>query len=107
MSVTTFRWLLVYFWIAIGFQQVAAQQQPVSFEFRHIQEKDGLSFNLINCFLRDQDGFLWIGTYDGLNRYDGNHFITFKHQRANTNGLLDNAVQDICEDHTGMIWMAV
>ncbi|GAB3551849.1 ligand-binding sensor domain-containing protein [Spirosoma fluminis] len=90
-----------------GFGRGIAQQRPAQFEFRHIQEKDGLSFNLINCFLQDRDGFLWIGTFDGLNRYDGGHFITFKHQRNNPNSLLHNTVHDLCEDGEGNIWMAV
>ncbi|GAB2596010.1 ligand-binding sensor domain-containing protein [Spirosoma areae] len=101
------RWLFVCGWIGLSVGPLAAQQRPASFEFRHIQEKDGLSFNFINCFLHDRDGFLWVGTYDGLNRYDGSHFVPFKHQRVTQNSLLNNTVQDICEGHDGIIWMAV
>ena len=84
-----------------------AQNGPVQFEFQHIQEEDGLSFNLINCFFQDRDGFLWVGTFDGLNRYDGSQFIKFKHNRSNPNSLLHNTVHDLCEDRQGNIWMVV
>jgi ligand-binding sensor domain-containing protein len=105
MRVVLFLGAILYGWIGMGL--LYAQQRPVSFEFRHVQEEDGLSFNFISCFLYDRDGFLWIGTFDGLNRYDGNHFTTFKYLRTNQNGLLNNAVHDLCEDHDGNIWMAL
>jgi ligand-binding sensor domain-containing protein len=95
-------WVVVLGWA--GYLQ--AQQRPTQFEFQHIQEKDGLSFNSINCFWQDHDGFLWIGTKDGANRFDGKHFFHFKHQRNNPNSLVNNTVQSICEDQTGNIWMA-
>ncbi|MBD2705862.1 histidine kinase [Spirosoma sp. BT702] len=84
-----------------------AQDQPAHYEFHHIQEKDGLSVNIINCFLQDRDGFLWVGTYDGVNRYDGNQFVQFKHKRMDSHSLLNNTVHDLCEDQQGNIWMAV
>lgn len=84
-----------------------AQDRPVQFEFQHIKEKDGLSFNLINCFFQDRDGFLWVGTFDGLNRYDGSQFSKFKHNRSDPNSLLHNTVHDLCEDRQGNIWAIV
>lgn len=84
-----------------------AQGHPAQFEFQHIQEKDGLSYNVINSFLQDRDGYLWVGTFDGLNRYDGNQFIKFKHNRSDPNSLLHNTVHDLCEDRQGNIWMVV
>jgi len=99
------RWLTGWFIISTGW--LNAQGQPVQFEFQHIQEKDGLSFNLINSFLQDRDGYLWVGTFDGLNRYDGNQFIKFKHNPSDPNSLLHNTVHDLCEDRQGNIWMVV
>lgn len=83
------------------------QNRPAQFLFDHLQEKDGLGLNLVNCFLQDRDGFLWVGTFDGLNRYDGNQFIQFKHRRNDDHSLLNNTVHDLCEDRAGNIWMAV
>jgi len=86
--------------------RLAAQQRPVHFEFGHIREQDGLSFRFINCLLPDRDGFLWIGTSNGLNRYDGTHFVKFRQQFNNPNSLLNNQVYALCEDKQGHIWGA-
>ena len=46
--------------------------------FTHYNVVDGLSNNEVHCILQDHQGFIWIGTNDGLNRFDGNEFIVFK-----------------------------
>lgn len=80
----------------------ATAQQP-DIVFHHITEKDGLGYNLVNCFLKDSRGILWIGTYNGLNRYDGAHFYIY--QSAHTkNTLPDNSVHKLAEDKKGNIW---
>ena len=97
------------FWIGLLLRvsaQVLAQQATPRFEFSHIREQDGLSFRVVTSLLHDRDGFLWMGTINGLNRYDGTHFVQFRHQRNNPNSLLNNQVYSICEDHQGRIWAA-
>ena len=89
-----------------GYLPGSAQTASSPFEFRHIKEKDGLSYNIINYFLKDRDGFLWIGTYDGLNRFDGAHFTVFKSNRYSANSLQHNTVHSMCEDPDGNIWCA-
>jgi sugar lactone lactonase YvrE len=76
-----------------------------SFVFNHIKEKDGLSSNFINCFLKDSKGYIWIGTDNGLNRFDGAHFYIFKKGKDSLS-LLNNSVHSICEDRNGNIWGA-
>lgn len=71
--------------------------------FNHLKEKDGLSDNIINCFLRDSRGILWIGTYNGLNRFDGSNFFVYK-KRKGTNSMLNEVVHSLCEDKSGNIW---
>ncbi len=82
----------------------AAAQQP-DIVFHHITEKDGLSYNLVNCFLKDSKGMLWVGTYNGLNRYDGAHFYTY-HSGNSKNTLPNNSVHKLAEDKLGNIWGA-
>lgn len=79
--------------------------QP-SFEFKHLTEKDGLSNNLVNCFLKDKKGFLWIGTFDGLNRFDGNNFAYFKKNKKQANAIQSNVIYDLAQDKEDNIWFA-
>lgn len=83
---------------------VMAQQRPEHFEFGHIGEQEGLSFKIITALLHDRDGFLWVGTNNGLNRYDGSHFVRFRHQRNKRKSLLNNQLYALCEDRQGRIW---
>jgi ligand-binding sensor domain-containing protein len=83
------------------------QTRPAGLVFQHMQQANGLSHNFTNCLLRDRDGFLWIGTFDGLNRYDGHRVEVFKHSETNPNTLPHNTVHALCEDHDGNIWMAL
>ena len=59
--------------------------------------KDGLSQQDVECILQDKQGFIWIGTYDGLNRYDGNSFLLFRHNPQNTNSISDNRILSLQE----------
>ncbi|WP_345247193.1 ligand-binding sensor domain-containing protein [Nibrella saemangeumensis] len=82
-----------------------AQPARLPFEFNHIQEQQGLSFNQINCFFQDRDGYFWVGTMNGLNRFDGNSFTVFKHNPADSNSIGHNSVYSICQDREGHIWL--
>jgi ligand-binding sensor domain-containing protein len=100
----TLRHLLFFAQVLFISAIMDAQSQPqADLIFRHLSESDGLSQNTINCFLQDRNGMLWIGTYSGLNRYDGIHFKVFK-QTKDTLSLPQNTVHDLCEDLLGNIW---
>ncbi len=108
MSVKTHvSWLIAGCWFYFGLlSSLAAQPGKLPLEFQHIQEAQGLSYNMVNCLLQDRDGYLWIGTYSGLNRFDGNHFTVFKADRDRATSLGNNIVQDLCEDKEGNLWLA-
>ncbi|MES2847734.1 MAG: two-component regulator propeller domain-containing protein, partial [Bacteroidota bacterium] len=80
----------------------ATAQQP-DIVFHHITEKEGLSYNIVNCFLKDSRGMLWIGTYNGLDKYDGAHFYSY-HSGHEKNTLPNNTVHKLAEDKKGNIW---
>ena len=55
--------------------------------FRHYQVENGLSHNTVMCSLQDQSGFIWLGTKDGLNRFDGNAFKIFRQDELDKNTI--------------------
>ena len=79
--------------------------QKPSLYFERLTTQNGLSNNKVNCFIQDQRGFMWIGTNDGLNRYDGQYFTIFRKQPGNA-GLSGNIITDLLEDKNGILWIA-
>jgi ligand-binding sensor domain-containing protein len=97
------RKLLIILLCSFLFINKKAISQENPFVFSHLKEKDGLSENVINCFLKDSRGILWVGTYNGLNRFDGSHFYVYRKNR-NTNSIDNEVVHRLCEDKNGNIW---
>ncbi len=73
--------------------------------FEHITVEDGLSQNGAFAILQDSDGFMWFGTQDGLDKYDGQNFTAYRHDPDNPNSLSDNWIWAIHEDHLGALWI--
>jgi ligand-binding sensor domain-containing protein/serine phosphatase RsbU (regulator of sigma subunit) len=82
---------------------LCAQSQEI--KFKHLTTDDGLSHSNVNCLMQDSRGFIWIGTADGLNLYDGRTFRVFKHNPADTLSLSHNLIRSIYEDRSGSIWI--
>lgn len=81
-----------------------SQKQPTLY-FDRITRQDGLSHNKVNTILEDRRGFIWFGTDDGLNRYDGHYFEVFRHQPGNQSTLSGNIITGLLEDEQGIIWI--
>lgn len=73
--------------------------------FRNLSIQNGLSQNTVNAILQDKKGFMWFGTKDGLNRYDGLSFREFRHNITNNQSLGNNFVTSLYEDMEGNIWV--
>lgn len=67
--------------------------------------KQGLSQGMINCIYQDKEGYMWIGTKDGLNRYDGYQITTYRNNPNDTYSLPDNYCTAIVEDNNGYFWI--
>lgn len=72
--------------------------------FDHVTTKDGLPSNTIYCTLQDRTGFMWVGTRDGLSRYDGNNFSNIR-DMTDADGL-GGIIYSLCEDSEGKIWFS-
>ncbi|WP_375560110.1 two-component regulator propeller domain-containing protein [Bernardetia sp. OM2101] len=87
-----------------GFSQ-EINEQELTFETKSLDIENGLSQNTVNALLEDKDGFLWIGTDDGLNRYDGQSIVVYKHIRSDTTSIPDNQIQSLYQDKQERIWI--
>ncbi len=84
-------------------QPIDWNQKSIAFE--HLSIEYGLSQSVVNAILQDQIGFMWFGTQDGLNRYDGNEMIVFKHNPDQPGSICDNYIQALYEDQQGILWI--
>ena len=80
-----------------------AHSQP--YYFTHYQVENGLSNNAVLCSVQDEMGFMWFGTKDGLNRFDGYSFKVFHHDPDSPNGLGSNFIRALFVDKHGHIWV--
>jgi ligand-binding sensor domain-containing protein len=67
--------------------------------------EQGLSQSVVECMLHDRFGFLWVGTQDGLNRFDGYEFQVYRYDPNDPDGISDNYVQTLLEDRSGNLWI--
>lgn len=82
--------------------QVAQAKQYV---FTHFNSFNGLASNIVNNVIQDKQGFIWLATCDGLQRYDGNKFLTFRNEPGNPKSIPANVVSKVYEDGHGNIWV--
>jgi ligand-binding sensor domain-containing protein/HPt (histidine-containing phosphotransfer) domain-containing protein len=87
--------LMVCFWL-FSFSTSFSQQKIL--QFKHLTPDDGLSSSLVISMVQDYKGFVWFGTYDGLNRYDGTKIIIYKYNPLDSGSINENHIQAIYED---------
>ena len=91
-----FCYLLIYFWLYIGYGQTRS--------FHHYRVEDGLSHNSVTSMLQDHRGFMWFGTKDGLNRFDGYNYKVFQHKSNDSTSIGSNFIRSLHEYENG-IWV--
>ncbi len=85
--------------------QVLAQTDYSSLSISALTIHDGLSTDRINTIFQDRKGFIWVGTDEGLNRFDGVNFIEYNNKHDDTLSLSSNIVTHILEDSEGALWV--
>ncbi|MDB5121495.1 MAG: histidine kinase [Sphingobacteriales bacterium] len=96
--------IFLLFLILIPFAFFGAYAQNINLKFKHIGLEEGLSQTNVICIHQDRQGFMWFGTRDGLNRYDGNKFKIYRNDPGNASSLSNNFIQSIFEDSEGNLW---
>ena len=75
--------------------------QQVEIRFNHLSINDGLSQSTIYCILQDNQGYIWAGTQDGLNKFDGYSISQYKHQIDDENSLTNSFINALCKSKDG------
>ncbi len=97
--------LLALTTLPIQAQETIRPADPVELAIKEIGVAQGLSQGMIHALDVDHQGYLWVGTKDGLNRYDGNHFQVFRHDPHDTNSIASNYIRSLHVDDQGLIWV--
>ncbi|MDR1116175.1 MAG: response regulator [Tannerella sp.] len=84
--------------------QISPLCAVASLKFENITDKDGLSQNTVRSIMQDSRGFMWFGTLNGPNRYDGREFVTIQ-SRLNSSFSVNRNTKSMVEDHNGCIWI--
>jgi ligand-binding sensor domain-containing protein len=85
---------------------LSAIAQTGRMSFNNLTPEMGLSHGDVNCFYQDHEGFMWIGTVDGLNKYDGVEFKVYKNIQNDSTSLLNNCIIGIYEDKKNNLWVS-
>lgn len=93
--------LLLIFFLVITSACANAQ----NYYFKHYKVENGLSNNSVLCSLQDKNGFLWLGTKDGLNRFDGYTFKVFRNDPDDKLSIGNNFILSLHEDNDGVLWV--
>lgn len=94
--------MVIYLYLVVGVGFLWSQENRI---LDHYDYKDGLSPGHIRCITQDRRGYLWIGTYGGLTRYDGYQFKVYQHDPRSTHSLADNIIFSLYVDKGGTLWI--
>jgi len=83
----------------------SAAEDLSNLQFSQLSTKEGLTQNTVRAIIQDKKGFIWAGTLDGLNKYDGYKLQAYKPDLNKINSLVDHRVKDIFQDREGLIWI--
>jgi signal transduction histidine kinase/CheY-like chemotaxis protein/ligand-binding sensor domain-containing protein len=94
------------FILALTFcMSVSAFAQQANLKFHHLNPGNGLSESDVTCVLQDSRGFMWFGTQDGLNKYNGYDFTVYRNDQKNDSSIGVGLINDIIEDKEGNLWV--
>ncbi len=97
------RFIFIFILLALHYGGFSQKQY---LKFEHLDINSGLSQNNVLCILQDSRGFMWFGTRDGLNKYDGYNFTVYKNDPNNDKSISNNFISGLVEDSKGIIWIS-
>lgn len=100
-----FRTVVLIVAIAATVGRACAEDVTHTPRFRHLTIRDGLSNNSVYCITQDDLGFMWFGTFSGLNRYDGHEIGVFLPEPVNPDSIAGSVIFDVVPDRSGDLWV--
>lgn len=97
--------VLIFLFICIWSENVYSASKIGNINFQSISIDDGLSQSLAEYIYQDSFGYIWIGTNDGLNRYNGNEFKVYKNIKNDDNSISNNMISSLVEDNNKNLWI--
>lgn len=98
-------WLILILFLTLMLCVGATPLSAKEYRFSSLTMESGLSNNSVFTVTQDYLGYMWMGTFGGLTRYDGNEYLTYKPDPADTNSLTSSVIFDIMEDSQGRVWV--
>lgn len=96
--------ILLFSIYILGLKLLAGAQQK-QINFTSLTTEDGLSSNTVISILKDSYGMVWLGTEDGLDKFDGTRFTVYRHNPADSTSLRSNEILSLHEDKKGNLWI--
>ena len=93
------------FYFCFGLHLISQVNEFDNLSFEHLSIEHGLSQITVHSILQDSRGFIWFGTEDGLNRYDGYNFLVFRYDQSDPNSIQDNFIWELFEDSRNNLWI--
>src|SRR5215470_10686666 len=90
-------------WLLLSGSISVSAAPPPHYSLRTWQTEEGLPQNSVTALVQTQDGYIWLGTYGGLVRFDGARFVVF--DSDNTPALKDNRITSLFEDRSRSLWI--
>ncbi|WP_207423454.1 hybrid sensor histidine kinase/response regulator transcription factor [Desertivirga brevis] len=99
---------LPYFYFLVFFTALSTEinAQGSELNFMNFGSREGLSSNIVTAMLKDKFGYMWFGTDDGLNKFDGKQFTVYRHSEKDSSSIISNEILDLHEDEKGNLWIA-
>ena len=95
-----------YFLLIFVFVAHWIHGQQKEYKFINFSSRNGLTSNSINAIIKDKNGFMWFGTEDGLNRFDGQNFTEYRHKENDSTSIGSGPITAMTQDKAGNIWLA-
>ncbi|MHB1922124.1 MAG: ligand-binding sensor domain-containing protein, partial [Chitinophagaceae bacterium] len=99
------KYLRLLFLIFLQLLSHSSISQNLQLRFTHLSTLDGLSQSNVSCVIQDRHGFMWMGTRDGLDKYDGYQFTVYKNIPKDSGSLSNNFISSLALDADGNLWV--